>query len=108
MRRHVDVLAHHGCLFQSAEQGICVLNPLIYQMYAEQPATTIFQDVTVEDSIRIESGCFRSCVGYSAAEGCDALMMTTGWPGHYEVQGGRVLLPVPPVGQSHGDKNRTH
>ena len=48
------------------------LNPLIYQMYADEP-TSIFQDVTEGDNVCTESGCFRSCVGYYAADGWDAV-----------------------------------
>jgi tripeptidyl-peptidase-1 len=45
------------------------LNPLLYQMYAEEP--TAFTDVTVGDNKCTEDGCFSSCKGYEAAKGWD-------------------------------------
>ena len=48
------------------------LNPLIYQMYADEPES-IFQDVVDGDNVCTESGCSRSCVGYYATEGWDAV-----------------------------------
>merc|ERR1740139_855233 len=45
------------------------LNPLLYQMHAEAPAT--FTDVTSGDNICTEQGCFASCKGYQTAKGWD-------------------------------------
>merc|ERR1711988_665318 len=45
------------------------LNPLLYQMYAEEPAA--FTDVTIGDNRCTEDGCFASCKGYKAAKGWD-------------------------------------
>jgi tripeptidyl-peptidase-1 len=45
------------------------LNPLLYQMYAEEP--TAFTDVTIGDNKCTEDGCFASCKGYKAAKGWD-------------------------------------
>lgn len=45
------------------------LNPLLYQMFAEEP--TAFTDVTVGDNKCTEAGCFSTCKGYEAATGWD-------------------------------------
>jgi len=45
------------------------LNPLLYQMHAEQADT--FTDVVKGDNKCTESGCFSSCKGYEATKGWD-------------------------------------
>jgi len=45
------------------------LNPLLYKMYAEEPAA--FTDVTVGDNRCTEDGCSAGCKGYKAARGWD-------------------------------------
>ena len=45
------------------------LNPFLYQMHANNPAT--FQDVTVGDNKCTEQGCAATCEGFECAPGWD-------------------------------------
>jgi len=45
------------------------LNPFLYKMYAEHPAS--FRDITVGDNICTEQGCSSGCQGYYASKGWD-------------------------------------
>lgn len=48
------------------------LNPLLYQMYAAEPAA--FTDITNGDNKCTEDGCFSTCKGYYAAKGWDPVI----------------------------------
>jgi len=55
--------------YQKTGKPLGFLNPLLYQMYAEEP--TAFTDVTIGDNKCTEDGCFATCKGYECAKGWD-------------------------------------
>jgi len=54
---------------QKTGKTLGFLNPLIYQMYADDP--TIFQDIVTGDNKCTEYGCASSCKGFQCTKGWD-------------------------------------
>jgi len=55
--------------YQKTGKPLGFLNPLLYQMHAEEPGA--FTDVTSGDNKCTEGGCSPGCKGYEAAKGWD-------------------------------------
>lgn len=54
---------------QAGKKPLGFLNPVLYQMYADEPSA--FNDITVGDNRCTEDGCASSCKGFNAAKGWD-------------------------------------